>query len=248
MDDKNLVNLIGKKNFPYSKLFKDSFLYALSDKVAILIFGVILVLLSNFENFILESPEFLMSKMVLFLCFLVLILSILECGYSYRIKEETLRGSNNPPLFNKFKGILHHGFKEFIIGSTYMVTCFLILWFLGLIDTHVRYSIFETIFALAILSTSMLIHQAGVINLIYRGGKVTSAFNLIQIYKLIRDVGFVKVFIVFLFRLLCDYLILASIFNEGIFMENTIFTFALNLFVTPYLTIFSERLFMLSTL
>ena len=71
MDDKNLVNLIGKKNFPYSKLFKDSFLYALSDKVAILIFGVILVLLSNFYSFfsVLFFMIFLFLELVFFIHF-----------------------------------------------------------------------------------------------------------------------------------------------------------------------------------
>ena len=103
MSNGELVRIPGKKHLSYYELIRNSAVYAFSDKVAILIFGIILIVLSNLENYILVSQDALLSKRILLVGIIVVVLTIFEAGYSFKIKEETLRGSKRPPLFNHFK-------------------------------------------------------------------------------------------------------------------------------------------------
>lgn len=249
MSDGELVRIPGKKHISYYNLIKNSLIYAFSDKVAILIFGIILVISSNLESFILDSPYSFLSKRILIAGIILILLTIFEAGYSFKIKEETLRESNRPPLFNNFKEMFRHGLKDFIIDLGYLLLMLLLI-ILAAIGS-IFYKDYSTILYLVVwflISILTIFQQAAIMNLAYHDGKFKSGFNFKQIYGLMHTVGFKRMVIVFLLWFICDYLILTSIFHEGIFVETNIFTLALNLVITPFLTIFTERLFMLSTL
>ena len=249
MSNGELVRIPGKKHLSYYELIRNSAVYAFSDKVAILIFGIILIVLSNLENYILVSQDALLSKRILLVGIIVVVLTIFEAGYSFKIKEETLRGSKRPPLFNHFKEMFRHGLKDFIIDLAYLLLMLLLI-VISIIGSalYKEYSMILPLLALFLITILTLIQQSAIINLAYHDGEFKSAFDFKQIYRLMHAVGFKRMVVIFILWFICDYLILTSIFHEGIFVENTIFTFCLNLVITPFITIFTERLFMLSTL
>lgn len=105
----------GIKHISYWDLFKNSIKYALSDWVAILIFGVILLILSNFEYYVLVNYKYLLSKRLIVASLLVIFLSMLESGYSFKILEESIKGSKKPPLFSNYMKCYNMGLKILLL-------------------------------------------------------------------------------------------------------------------------------------
>ena len=239
----------GVKHISYWDLIKDSIKYALSDWVAILIFGVILLVLSTFENYVLVNFEYLFSKRLIVAIIIVISLSLLESGYSFKILEESIHGSKKPPLFAKYKEMYVHGFKDVLVSIFYLGIIFLIIVFAYILDIMIPNGFFLITSIALLLSGVILLFMLGAfLNLVYTGGEFKSAFDFKKIKKILSEIGYFRLFVVYVFGLISEYLIVASILHIGIFAENSILSFLVNLLLTPFIVIFTERLFALSSL
>lgn len=239
----------GVKHISYWNLIKDSIRYALSDWVAILIFGVILLVLSSFENYVLFNYRYLFSKRIIVAIIIVIVLSLLESGYSFKILEESIHGSKKPPLFARFKEMYVHGFKDVLVSIFYLGIIFLLILFAYSLDMAFPNGFFLITFFAIIISGVILLFMLGAfLNLAYTGGEFKSAFDFKKIKSILGKIGYFRLIVVYILGLIAEYLIVASILHIGIFAENSILSFLVNLLLTPFIVIFTERLFALSSL
>ena len=239
----------GIKHISYWNLFKNSIKYALSDWVAILIFGVILLILSNFEYYVLVNYRYLFSKRLIVAIILVIFLSVLESGYSFKILEDSIHGSKKLPLFSHYKEMLHHGIKDSIVALFYLGIIAFIIILAIFLDTILPHEIFIISILAILFGGYIFLYMLGaLLNLAYNEGKFKSAFDFKTIKQMLKEIGFFRILVIYIFGLIAEYLILASILHLGIFAENSILSFLVNLLLTPFVVIFTERLFALSSL
>lgn len=239
----------GIKHISYWDLFKNSIKYALSDWVVILIFGVILLILSNFEYYVLVNYKYLLSKRLIVASLLVIFLSMLESGYSFKILEESIKGSKKPPLFTNYKEMLQHGLKDTLVVIFYLSIIVFIIFVAILIDKTFPNEIFIISILAILFGGYVFLYMLGaLLNLAYNEGEFKSAFDFKTIKQMIKKIGFFRILVIYIFGLIAEYLILASILHLGIFAENSILSFLVNLLLTPFVVIFTERLFALSSL
>ena len=71
---------------------KDVFYFAVSDKVSIVIIGIILTIAGTLEEYHTNDPLLSIISIIVLLCFL-----LFEAGYSSKIIVETLEGSTKTP-------------------------------------------------------------------------------------------------------------------------------------------------------
>lgn len=240
---------VGIKHISYWNLFKNSIKYALSDWIAILIFGVILLILSDFEYYVLTNYKYIFSKRLIAAIFIVIFLSILESGYSFKILEESIHGSNKPPLFGNYKEMMYHGVKDSLVVLFYLGIIFLIIVLAISIDLIFPNEIFIITLLAILFGAYILLYMLGaLLNLAYTGGDFKAGFDFKKIRQILKKIGSFRVLIIYIFGLISEYLILTSILHVGIFAENSILSFLVNLLLTPFVVIFTERLFALSSL
>ena len=77
----------------------------------------------------------------------VIILSLLESGYSFKILEESIHGSKRPPLFAKYKEMYVHGFKDVLVSIFYLGIIFLIIVFAYILDIVIPNGLFLIVLA-----------------------------------------------------------------------------------------------------
>lgn len=240
---------IGEKQIPYITLFKDAVRYALSDWIAIFIFGSILLIVSNLENYVLVFHNDILSKRLILACVILVVLSIVESGYSYKIMEESINDSKRPPLFENYKEIFIHGMKDSLVSLFYISLIALTIY--ASISCYVIFKL--PILSLAIITLGIgaiiiLFMLGALLNLAYNEGNIHAAFDFKEIKKILINVGIFRLSIIYIFNLIAEYLILTSLFHIGIFSENSIQGFLINLIVTPFIVILTDRLFATSSL
>lgn len=239
----------GVKHISYWNLIKDSMKYAFSDWIAILIFGVILLILSNFEYYVLTNYQHIVSKRLIAAIAIVIFLSILESGYSFKILEESIHGSDKPPLFANYKEMLHHGIKDSVVALFYLGIIFLIIFLAICIDLIFPNEIYVITLLAIFFGAYVLLYMLGaLLNLAYTGGKFKSGFDFKTIRGILKKIGLFRILIIYIFGLISEYLILTSLLHVGIFAESSLLSFLVNLLLTPFVVIFTERLFALSSL
>lgn len=127
-------------NMGFLNLVKDSFRYTTSDWLHVLILGVVIFLAENLDSFHGNSTVIIALNMVLIV--VVAFFIFIEAGYFFRIMEETVEGSINPPRFNKLHELLSHGAKEVIIFFIYFSIPIIILFLAAFEFQTYLYAIF----------------------------------------------------------------------------------------------------------
>ena len=100
---------------------KDAFYFAVSDKVSIVIIGIILTIAGTLEEYHTNDPLLSIISIIVLLCFL-----LFEAGYSSKIIVETLEGSTKTPAIENIPEMLTHGLKEFIVTLGYSIVSYIL--------------------------------------------------------------------------------------------------------------------------
>lgn len=95
---------------------KDAFYFAVSDKVSIVIIGIILTIAGTLEEYHTNDPLLSIISIIVLLCFL-----LFEAGYSSKIIVETLEGSTKTPAIENIPEMLTH--VEGIYSNSWIFYC-----------------------------------------------------------------------------------------------------------------------------
>lgn len=227
----------------YHEIIKDSFRYTLSDLFAIIILGIILCS-SAYLNKIFHEGSLIVS---IFLILLIIFLTLMELGYSFKIIEETINGSTKPPIFHNYKELLIHGIKDSFVYFFYFFIIGMILGIGPVIDKLFNIPFYiATILSLLISSVFFIFLLGSLLNLAHHKGKLVYAFKFSQIWTLLKNIGLIRLIILYFLAIFIESLILGGLFDIGFLGSNDILSFIANFFITPFMVLFSERVFGLS--
>ena len=192
------------------------------------------------------------SALVIALTFLVLVVtSVLESGYTFRVIEKSLMGIEKPPELNNFISMFKHGINEIVIALIYFivpVVIFIIV--LDAVVTQISFGlpsfseniiILLVILLLFLLFISEILFTVAIPHMASKGGAFKEAFKLREILMEIKEIGFK--------RLLLGYLIIVlgivafgwPILEEIIESANILGFVIAELILAPYLLVFSTR-------
>jgi hypothetical protein len=221
----------------------DAMRYSTSDLKMLLILGIVLLLADKADQL---SSAWVMADEVGFLLFFVIILlTILEAGYVFRILEETIKGSKKLPRFNKFRLMFIHGIKELIVLLLYFsfpILLFILVFWISTDFNNV--SMITDILFVGFLSLTCIIYvffPAILLHRAHNNGDLLSSFDFRQIYHKIRSVGLKRLIIVYLGLFLLVTLV-QSLLSNTILDSVPIFGEVIpDLLLAPYLLIFTTR-------
>lgn len=197
----------------------------------------------------LDWPSLLFA--ILLILLILLVTTILESGYTFRVIEKSLTGSEKPPKLNNFISMFKHGVNEIIIAVIYFLIPILIfLIVLDAVVTQINFglpSLSENITVLFIILLvplgfiSDMVFMVAVPHMAFKGGSFKEAFRFFEIFRKIKQIG--------LKRLVIGYSIIAlglvvigwPILKEIIESANIVSFVIAELIIAPYIVIFSAR-------
>ncbi|WP_050553503.1 DUF4013 domain-containing protein [Methanobrevibacter boviskoreani] len=225
-------------------LFKNSLRYAVSDWKAIFILGVFLYIISYLEDTVFKSSDIQNLSGLIFIVILFAF-SLIESGYSCKILEETVDGSEKPPIFANYLDLIRHGLKDELVVLFYMIIIGVILFFCFELEFY-KYDFFVRAMGLFFVGLIYLTMLGGLLNLAHHHGNFKSGFAFREILDLLDKIGICKLVMVYSFIVLSEFLIYRFIFVDV--SSNGIVSFIVNFLIIPFFVIFSKRLFALSSL
>jgi len=218
----------------------DAWKYTTSDWTKVLLLGLTLFFL-DFSN---EGANYGFKGQVFGTIFFISgsILTIVESGYLFRIIEETIKGSKNPPHFNKFRELLIHGVKDLVMGFIYAAFPLTII-ILGLIVAAYNSDAGFWIIILGLISTFIfsILWMGAVLNMAHNHGSLRAAFQFKIIFRKIRLIGFKRLTIIYIGILFGLGIITITLKDELSSNISPFGTLIFQLIVAPILLIFSLR-------
>jgi hypothetical protein len=224
----------------------DSLKYSASDLKILLLLGMVLVIadLSDELSFLGD----LSTYVAVIISIVVILITIFEAGYVFRIIEETIQGSNSLPQFNDFKGMFVHGLSEMFLILIYFVVP-VVLLLLVFLNYLLKYdienvSLFSGLVFVLILGFAVTIFALFPAVMLHRANNncdLRSSFDLRAIYHKIRNVGLKRLIIVYF-----TIIILVAMIREVLIpsMDGPfplLLGIVSDLIIAPYLLIFTSR-------
>ena len=234
------------KKLTIKEIFKNSFKFAFSDWNAIIILGIILTIASFAQNLnFIDNPILLTLILIV-----IVVLSLIEMGYSFKIMEETIiEKSTKPPLFIHYKNLLQHGLKDSIVYIFYITLMIIIsIMFVYLISLDFDYDILLVVFAMFLIGVMYLVLNVAIINLAAHEGVLKYGFKFRQILNLLRRIGLVRLIFIFIITFLTETLLLISFLYIGTLTDPNIIYLICDLLINPFCILFTERALALSVL
>jgi hypothetical protein len=229
-----------------NEIIIDSLRYSASNLKIVVLLGLVLFLADIADEISWAGEMTEELRMVLFL--VIIVLTIFEAGYVFRILEDTIKGSKKLPKFNNLKLMFYHGLKELLILVIYFSTPFLLfgLFFLDFLismdlDDVPGSSIYVFIGFLGLTTIIYIFFPAVLLHRAHNNGNFKSSFEFPQIYKKIRSVGIKRLVIVY-FGIIIIVTITKLVLSDSIEGIVPVYgSFIPNLLVIPYLLIFTTR-------
>jgi len=237
----------------FQEMLKDSVKYSLSNWYNILILGFILFLLdhiidSDFNFTFGDGSEIFIAVVMVMV---IVILSFMEIGYGFRIVEETVKGSRSPPSFRHPFNLISHGIKESIILIAYFIIP-LILVILGVsgVETYLNFDfsfIMDYAIAMAVIFFILfnLMFQGAVLTMAHHEGSLRSGFNIIKVFRKIKQVGFLDMIFISIITIIVIYILKQAIFDtlHGLpYIGSTVGDVLATVIIAPFLLLFNTRL------
>lgn len=189
--------------------------------------------------------------MILLFFLIVIIFTVFEAGYSFKIIEKSVLQIENPPKLNHFISMFKHGINEIIIGIIYFSVPFIILLvILDDIFNEINFGAPQLSDELSILIIIVVIILGFIAEMVFtvaipymasKGGAFKHAFNIPQIFKKIKKIGFKKLFISYIIIIFGLIAIGGPILKEIIGSTNIFGFFFAEEILAPYLIMFSAR-------
>ncbi|AXV37716.1 MAG: DUF4013 domain-containing protein [Methanobacteriaceae archaeon] len=222
-------------------ILHDAGRYTCSDWTKLLLLGFTLLLL-DLSN---ESASYGLKSHIFDYIFLVSgsILALVEGGYAFRIVEETIKGSTEPPHFNRFYELLVHGLKHWIMIVTYAIFPSIII-IIGVLFAVVDSDIGALIVILGFILTFPFTIQwmGALLNMAHNHGSLKSAYHFRTIYKRIRLIGLKRLTVAYVGIFLVASIITVTLRDS---MSSTIPIFGIFIFqliLAPFILIYTTRI------
>ena len=218
---------------------KDAFYFAVSDKVSIVIIGIILTIAGTLEEYHTNDPLLSIISIIVLLCFL-----LFEAGYSSKIIVETLEGSTKTPAIENIPEMLTHGLKEFIVTLGYSIVSYI----LGMVVEGIYVIYHDSIIllpSLLIFALILFVMNSSLIYMGHKSGKIKDGFNSKGIFGLYGKLGFLGTLFLFITCIISQLILFSSVFNVFSWDIWIIIKFIMNFLLAPISLIFSLRLFAL---
>ncbi|HTX61572.1 MAG TPA: DUF4013 domain-containing protein [Methanobacterium sp.] len=175
------------------------------------------------------------------------ILGIYQLGFIFRILEETTKGSNKMPKFDKFLTTFIHGLKETIVTVIYFIIPFIVV-LLGFamlayitgpkteeMDLAIIFS------GLFLGSLTYLLYQATVLNMADYHGTLRSAFDFNKIYKKFRAIGFKKLGFIYLLTVIFAAIVEVTLSDTKSILPYGLGDIISSFLIAPFILIFIAR-------
>ena len=244
-----------KDHKSFKELFIDAFKFTFNKPIILLVLGLFLFITSVMNDIVKSFNNPKDFILIIILLIVSIILAIYEFGYAYLIFEKSTEGFSTPPSLFNYKEILHHGIKDFVVVFIYVLLMVVIQTFIKFLQLpFLQFSLPLNYFPffLEILSSfiggiCILFIYVTLINIAFNKGKLKSAFNFKEIFKIIYNVGLLRLIVILFIIDLADFLMVHStdLFHDWIFFVMNIFIIFI---VTPALLLFSERLIIMSAI
>ena len=224
----------------------DSLKYSASDLKMLVVLGFVLLLADAAESLTYDGVYGDGIKIVLI--GIVVVLSIFEAGYIFRIILETVRGSNTLPKFENLKLMFVQGITEFVLLIIYFslpILFFGIFYFNFLISMDFNtLPLLNDIFIIIILGFTVLIYVFFPAVLLHRAdsdGSFKSSFDFIMIYHKIRNIGLKRLIVVYLGLFIIVSIVKIALTSTVAHNLPIIGEIIPDLIIAPYLLIFTTR-------
>ena len=218
----------------------DALRFAVSDRVSIIVIGVILTLVSTMKYY-----NFGYTGLGIIINIILIILTLFESGYSSMIIDETIEGSTEPPVIENIPEILKLGLKEFLVVfgySTIVTFTTTVVAMLHELFPTVR----GTMLTNLILSTVLLLlMQSSLIYRAHKSGSIREGFDFKGIFRLYTKLGFKSCIYLFVACFIAQTVLISSVFNISTLEIVQVIKFILKFTLAPICLIFSLRLFAL---
>lgn len=231
-------------------MLTDAMRYSVSKWYNILILGLILFLTDHIIDF--NVPSMIGDMGDVLIVIIIIVLSFLEIGYGFRIVEETVQGSSKPPSFHHPLNLIGHGIRESVILLIYFIFP-LILVVVGISEFETMFSldfspiIFEYALFIAIILFVCfnILFQGAVLNMAHHEGSLRSGFNLIMVFRKIRQVGLKNMLMISVITIVVIYILKQAIFDtlHGLpYLGTTVGDVLSTVLIAPFLILFTTRL------
>lgn len=234
----------------FKAMLTDAMRYSVSKWYNILILGLILFLTDHIIDF--NVPSMIGDMGDVLIVIIIIVLSFLEIGYGFRIVEETVQGSSKPPSFHHPLNLIGHGIRESVILLIYFIFP-LILVVVGISEFETMFSldfspiIFEYALFIAIILFVCfnILFQGAVLNMAHHEGSLRSGFNLIMVFRKIRQVGLKNMLMISFITIVVIYILKQAIFDtlHGLpYLGTTVGDVLSTVLIAPFLILFTTRL------
>jgi len=242
-----------------SEMLYDSAKYPFSGIKQLFLLGLMLLIISlllgqneEFYTFLhnILGDDGLFLALIPFLV-IVAVFLVLEAGYTFKIIEKSLLQDEKPPKLNNLISMFKHGLNEIIIGIIYFSVPVII--FLAVLDDAFSQisigfpPISDTVVIILIIAIIVLGFIADIVFTVAipymasKGGAFKHAFNIPQIFKRIKKIGFKKLFIGYIIVILGIVIIGGPILKEILESTNIFGFFISEELIAPYIIMFSAR-------
>jgi hypothetical protein len=234
----------------FKAMLTDAVRYSVSKWYNILILGLILFLTDHIIDF--NVPSMIGDMGDVLIVIIIIVLSFLEIGYGFRIVEETVQGSSKPPSFHHPLNLIGHGIRESVILLIYFIFP-LILVVIGISEFETMFSldfspiIFESALFIAIILFVCfnILFQGAVLNMAHHEGSLRSGFNLIMVFRKIRQVGLKNMLMISYITIVVIYILKQAIFDtlhDLPYLGTTVGDVLSTVLIAPFLILFTTRL------
>ncbi len=241
-----------------SEMLFDAAKYPFSGLKQLLLFGFLILLssllLGDHYNYIFLD-DFLGHAGFLISIFSFLVIGtlflILIAGYPFKIIEESILGSENPPELNNFIHMFKHGIYEIIILAIYFSVPFILFLavlddtfpqiYLGIPAISDEVALLFLIASILLGFMSHIIFTVAIPHMAFKGGSFKEAFRLGEIFRKIRKIGLKKLFIGYFIVILGVVVIGGPILKEIVGSANILGFLIAEELIAPYIIMFSAR-------
>ena len=216
----------------------DALNYAVSDRVSIIVIGVILTLISTMQYF---EVAFTGWGILINVC--LIILTLFEAGYSSKIVEETINGSTEPPVIENVFEIFREGIDEFLIYFGYLLIASIVTSVIYIGGAfYPELLVFALFFSVFISSALFFIIQMAMVYKAHKKGGLKEGFNFKGLSRFCRKLGLWGCIFFFIASFISQAILVSSVFNVSSLEIVVIIKFILKFTLAPISLIFSLRL------
>ncbi len=189
---------------------------------------------------------------IILLTFLIVIIAtVLESGYTFKVVEKSLIGIEKPPEVNNFLSMFKHGIKEIVVGLIYfLIPLALFFVIIDTIFTEINLGLpalpenTAILFLIPLMIVGFIadiIFMVAIPHMAFKGGSFKEAFRFSEIFRKIKQIGLKKLLIGYFIVILGLVVVGWPILKEIMESTNIVGFIIAELIIAPYFLMFAAR-------